>query len=285
MKKLKWLGSVLLAMVMALGMVACGGDDNGENGGGGRGATGWEGDWLIMATSDFVNYPAYIQVLTLDRASGRFYSTYLYTEDGELVGGSIAYGSLLVNEQNSTMTLNGVTGDYEVDGDEITFFGSNTSVTYKRLNAEQKAIFAKWKVMSQGYVFPYEIEPGSGGVIPGGGVVPGGGGSGTGGNIVGSWYDYYTEDGYYIYDIYTFSSNGMLTCTLLYSKDKSTWYKDDYDSFYYKTSGNTITVTKGSETFKSPYSVNGNTLVLDGDTFYKVTSEIQRIWNSAISDS
>ena len=282
MKTLKWLGSVLLAMVMAFGMVACGGDDENENGGG-NGATGWEGDWLVMATSDFVNYPAYIQVLTLDRATGRFYSTYYYTEDGELVGGSIAYGSLTVNEGNSTMTMNGVTGEYRVDGNEITFFGDFTSVTYRRLNAEQKAIFAKWAVMAQGYVFPYEIEPGSGFVIPGGGGTPGGG-SGTGGNVLGSWYEEYNESGYSGYDIYTFKADGTLENEDVFTTDGKNWYKIVYDPMWYKTSGNKMTITGSSGSSTSSYSVVGNTLIIGNEVaLQKMTSSVQRIWNSAQS--
>lgn len=282
MKTLKWFGSVLLAMVMAFGMVACGGDDENDNGGG-SGATGWEGDWLIMATSDFVNYPAYIQVLTLDRATGRFYSTYYFTEDGEFVGGSIAYGSLTVNEQNSTMTINGVTGEYEVDGDEITFFtGYNTSYSYRRLNAEQRAIFAKWAEMAKGYVYPYEIEPGSGFVIPGGGGTPGGGGSGIGGDVLGSWYEEFSDSGLSGYDIYTFKSDGMLENEEVFTSDGRNWYKMSFDSMWYKINGNKMTITGSSGSSTSTYSVVGNTLIIgDEVALQKMTSNVQKIWNSA----
>ena len=197
MKTLKYFGMMLLTAIMAFGIAACGSDSDDE-GGGGSGATGWEGDWLI--TASLGGYPASIQVLTLDRETGRFYSTYYMTEDGEFYGGSIAYGSLTVNEKNSTMTMNGVTIEYEVEGNKIIFYGGNTSTTYYRLNSEQKAIFKEWAEKAKGHVFPYEIEPGSGGVIPGGGGSGGGGGSATGGDIVGSWYDYYEDDGYLIYE-------------------------------------------------------------------------------------
>lgn len=278
MKTLRFLGMLLLGMCLSFGMVACGGSDKDDEGGGGNGATGWEGDWLITASSDFLTYPASIQVLTLDRSTGRFYSTYYMTEDGEFWGGSIAYGSLTVNEKNSTMTMNGVTNEYEVEGNKITFYGGNTSYTYYRLNSEQKAIFKEWAEKAKGHVYTYEIQSGSGGVVPDGGGSGGGGGSATSGDIVGSWYINYTESGYQYYEIYTFGSNGVLSFTILASSDGKTWYKDeDFDSLQYSVKGSTVYI--GGE--GSSYSVNGNKLTLDGEVFYKVTSDIQKIWNSA----
>ena len=266
---------LLLTAVMAFGVAACGSDSNDE-GDGGSGATGWEGDWLIEATSDFYTYPASIQVLTLDRNTGRFYSTYYMTEDGEFYGGSVAYGSLTVNEKNSTMTMNGVTVEYEVEGNKIIFYGGSTSTTYYRLNSEQKTIFKDWGLKAKGNIYTYEIQPGSGSVIPGGGS-GGGGGSATGGDIVGSWYNYYTEGGSQYYEIYTFGSNGYLSYTLLFSSDGKNWYKEDGGSIQYSVKGKTVYV----EGEGSSYSVNGNQLTLNGTILYKVTSDIQKIWNSA----
>ena len=99
-----------------------------------------------------------------------------------------------------------------------------------------------------------------------------------GGDIVGSWYNYYTEDGYQYYEIYTFGSNGILSYAVLASMDGKTWYKnEDYESVQYSVKGSTVYV--GGE--GSSYSVNGNQLTLDGEVLYKVTSDIQKIWNSA----
>lgn len=53
MKTLKLLGMVLLSTVMALSMVACGSDSDDDNGG----SHDWQGNYLVMASSDFVNYP------------------------------------------------------------------------------------------------------------------------------------------------------------------------------------------------------------------------------------
>ncbi len=279
MKTLRFLGMLLLGMCLSFGMVACGGSDKDDEGGGGNGATGWEGDWLITASSDFLTYPASIQVLTLDRSTGKFYSTYFMTEDGEFYGGSIAYGSLSVNEKNSTMTMNGVTIEYEVEGNKIIFYGGSTSTTYYRLNSEQKTVFQEWGKKAAGHIYTYEIESGSGGVVPGGGG-SGGGGTATGGDIVGSWYINYTEDGYLVYEIYTFGSNGYLSHTLLFSADGKTWYKDeDQGSVPYSVKGSKVYVGGDG----TSYSVSGNKLNLGGEILYKVTSDIQKIWNSAIA--
>ena len=278
MKTLRFLGMLLLGMCLSFGMVACGGSDNDDNGGGSNGATGWEGDWLITASSDFSTYPASIQVLTLDRSTGKFYSTYFITEDGEFYGGSVAYGSLSVNEKNSTMTMNGVTVEYEVEGNKIIFYGGSTSTTYYRLNSEQKTVFQEWGKKAAGHIYTYEIESGSGGVVPGGGG-SGGGGTATSSDIVGSWYNYFTENGYQYYEIYTFGSDGILSYTILLSTDGKTWYKDDQESVSYSVKGSVVYVGGDG----TSYSVSGNKLNLGGEILYKVTSDIQKIWNSAIA--
>ena len=274
MKTLKLLGMVLLSTVMTLSMVACGSDSDDDNGG----SHDWQGNYLVMASSDFVNYPIQIQVLSL-KTDGRFYSTHYYTEDGKLVGGSCAYGALTVNEGKKTMTMNGVTMNYSVDGNAINFYSNGTTTTYYRLNAEQEKVFNDLAKKAQGYVIPYEITSGTGTIIPGdGGSGPG---SGSGSNkIVGKWYDYYSEDGYIWYGIWDFGSNGILTQYSLSSQGGKVWYKKVEGAYPYKVSGNQLTIT-GEGTTK--FVISGNTLILDDDPLQKVTADIQKIFDSATS--
>ncbi len=83
------------------------------------------------------------------------------------------------------------------------------------------------------------------------------------GSIVGTWrHDADTNE----YVLITFNSDGTFIIGLF--EDGS--YIGGSDGTY-RISGNTITITyPDSESITLSFSLNGNTLIIDGDTFYRV---------------
>lgn len=267
MKKLvKSFGMMLMATMMTFGICACDGDSSNDGG-------DWSGDWLVMTKGSLTNLPADIQVLTLNPNTGRFYSTYYLTEDGKMAGGSCAYGKLDVNENKRTMTMNGVTMKYKVVNDKITFYDNSASTSFKRLTAKQKALYADLAKLAKGYVYPYEIEPGAGSVIPGiTGIDP----NGMFGSVVGMWYQ---QTGSSSYEITEFKTDNTMTYIELW-KSGSKWCKST-DTGTYSVKNNILTIKADGKSTKHQFYSNGAELVIDDTTLKAMTSTIKNYLNSA----
>ena len=109
----------------------------------------------------------------------------------------------------------------------------------------------------------------------------GGGGGGSSTGVVGTWYqDITAEMGGYVdkaYSIVTFKENGTTTAQQLYYT-YGYWVKATVGSSTYKVEGNKITTESGSVT----WTRNGDKLIIDGETWYKITSELQKNLNNAM---
>ena len=109
----------------------------------------------------------------------------------------------------------------------------------------------------------------------------GGGGGGSSTGVVGTWYqDITAEMGGYVdkaYSIVTFKENGTTTAQELFYT-YGTWVKATVATSTYKVEGNTIISPNGSVT----WSRSGDKLIVDGETWYKITSELQKNLNNAI---
>lgn len=77
--------------------------------------------------------------------------------------------------------------------------------------------------------------------------------------LVGTWV--YSDDD--IDEIYTFNADG----TGVYSYEDE--YDDDTIRFTWTATQNTVTVNESGDIYSCTYSINGNTLILDGDIYYR----------------
>ena len=109
----------------------------------------------------------------------------------------------------------------------------------------------------------------------------GGGGGGSTSGVVGTWYQDVSDQvtGYVdkAYTIVTFKENGTsIAQELMYVYGY--WVKTTVATSTYKVEGNKIISETGSVT----WTRNGDKLIVDGETWYKITSEIQKNLNNAM---
>lgn len=110
----------------------------------------------------------------------------------------------------------------------------------------------------------------------------GDGGSSSTTGVIGTWYQDVTDEfqGYVdkAYNIVTFKENGTtIAQELMYSSGY--WVKTTIGTTNYKVEGNKLISENGSVT----WTRNGDKLIVDGETWYKITSEIQKNLNNAIN--